>query len=149
MVTDGENREAIAFSCFCVARNVSCGAAMLPSELLREIGEGESLSEIIEQPTRRNSEAPVAPLRSSISMTEHTSRWQSLMSLPSWSRSRVWKSSPKPACTRSSFLFRQNAKLSFRSSNSWRICTVCLHESATATTADDPLSPRLAVTAGR
>lgn len=54
----GEKRAAIALRDFCVARKVSIGARMLPSELCREIAGAGICStrgtEIIEQPIRRN-----------------------------------------------------------------------------------------------
>lgn len=117
----GENRAAIAFSDFCVARKRSIGAPIVPSELWREsMLEGCSTRgmAIIEQPTRLNSEAPAAVPWSSMSMTVQLNLLQSLMSLPSRSRLSVWNRSPKPACTSTSFLLRQKEKLNLRSSSS-------------------------------
>lgn len=163
----GEKRAAMALSVCCVARSVSIGAPMLPSELWREsAGAAIRGTAIIEHPVRlksiskaaevermslsyRNSVAPAAEPRSSISITEKTRRLQSLISLPSRARSRVWKRRPNPACKRTSCRSRQNEKLRLRSSSNCTICTMCLQASPTATRADEPLSPRLATTIGR
>lgn len=146
---------------------MSIGAPMLPSELWRESvdapGRGIATIEhtmrllvinmrlctIINVTTYRNSPAPAAEPRSSMSITEQMRRLQSLINLPSRARLRVWYSRPKPACTSTSLRLRQKEKLSLRSSSSCTICTRCLHASPTATSADDPLSPRSATTTGR
>jgi hypothetical protein len=166
-ILPGEKRAAMALSVLCVARRVSIGAPMLPSELWRESvgapGRGMATIEhamrllvvslrhctITDDMTYRNSKAPAAEPRSSMSITQQMRRLQSLINLPSRARLRVWYSKPNPACTSTSLRLRQKEKLSLRSSRSCTICTRCLHASPTATSADEPLSPRSATTTGR
>lgn len=157
----------MALSVLCVARRVSIGAPMLPSELWRESVDatGRAMATIehamrllvvsmqyytvTDIRTYRNSKAPAAEPRSSMSITQQMRRLQSLINLPSRARLRVWYNRPNPACTSTSLRLRQKEKLSLRSSSSCTICTRCLHASPTATSAEEPLSPRSATTTGR
>ena len=101
------------------------GAAMFPSDFRRAAVSSdpraplEDLSMVISaQAIFLNSAAPIAALRSSISIAEHRSLWLPWTNLPLRSRSRPWKSRPNPARSNSSFLLRQNEKLILRSSSS-------------------------------
>ena len=92
-----EKREARAWSCFLVDLPATCGAGMLPSELRRaamsdfdEPDFAKRSMAIREQATFLNGMAPGARLRSRDSMTEQTSLWLSLMSLPSCFNSSPW-----------------------------------------------------------